>query len=425
MTTNGKIIISGVNVIDGNGGTPLHEATVVLEGNRIAFIGRESDVAESEWETARLIDGGGQYLLPGLQNHHEHLDNRRQSGSFHSRAAMAPARLATRSASNALRSLLEGVTTIRDLGAKGQSNLHIRETINEGILPGPRVFACGEPLAITGGHAWEVCRVANGVPEVRQAVREQVKAGADFIKLMASGGFVTQGSDEPTSAQYSVEEVTAAVEEAKDAGKKTTVHAHSCTAIRRAVEAGVDCIEHGALIDRPTADLMAERGIFLVPTISEIWIQALFGEQIGRPAWLSKVLLDFIPVHSANYRKAVEAGVKQAVGTDVIGDMVEDMRLMAYGGLSNMEVIQAATRNGAELLDRLNDLGTIEAGKLADLILVRENPLEDLRALREIAFTIKDGVVYDPALIASALSLEPDPVLEVPLDTEAVAALSA
>src|SRR5690606_1134310 len=161
-----------------------------------------------------FVAGRGKSVLPGLQSLPAPVDKRRQKGSIQYRAAMDPARLATRSASNALLSLLEGVTTVRDLGAKGKSNIHIRDTIEEGILPGPRVFACGEPLAITGGHAWQICRIADGVPEVRQAVREQIKAGADFVKLMASGGFVTQGTDEPTSAQYSAEEVNAAIQEA-------------------------------------------------------------------------------------------------------------------------------------------------------------------------------------------------------------------
>src|SRR5690606_13736281 len=214
FATNGPIVIDGATIIDGNGGDPRPNGVVVVEGNRIAFVGDAGDMAAEAKERGRVVDGPGKYVLPGVQNHHEHLDNRRQKGSFQYRAAMDPARLATRSASNALLSLLEGVTTVRDLGAKGKSNIHIRDTIEEGILPGPRVFACGEPLAITGGHAWQICRIADGVPEVRQAVREQIKAGADFVKLMASGGFVTQGTDEPTSAQYSAEEVNAAIQEA-------------------------------------------------------------------------------------------------------------------------------------------------------------------------------------------------------------------
>lgn len=414
-------IFKGATVIDGTGAAP-RTADVVVEGERIAFVGSPAEIANAAHEGATVIDLGGKYLTPGLMNHHEHLDNRRQSNTFQFRAGLPPVILALRGVKNALLSLFEGVTTIRDLGGKGATGIDVRNAINEGQFPGPRVFACGQPIAITGGHAWQICRVANGADEVRQAAREQLRAGADFVKLMASGGFVTQGTDLATSPQYSVAEIRAAVEEAHDAEKPTTVHAHPPVAIRRAIEAGIDCIEHAALLDRPTADLMAKSGTFLVPTLSESWIMGYRGTKIGRPQWLIDSCLEHLPQRIACYRNAVEAGVKMAVGTDVIGEMVEEMSLMAAGGLSNMQVLQAATRNGAELVRMADDLGTIEVGKLADMVVVSSDPIADLTAFRQIELTVKGGHVYDLRALVAQLGELAKPALELTADEIALRA---
>lgn len=393
MTTR---IFKGATVIDGTGADPA-VGVVVVEGEKIAFVGRESDVAADVSARAEVFDVAGKYLTPGLMNHHEHLDNRRQRTPFQFRAGLPPVTLALRGIRNAVLSLVEGVTTIRDLGGKGQSGIHLRDAVNDGQFPGPRIFACGSPLAMTAGHAWQICRIADGVGEVRRAAREQLRLGADFVKLMASGGFVTQGSDEPTSPQYSLEELRAAIEEAHDANRLTTVHAHPPVAIRRSIEAGVDCIEHAALLDQPTAELMAAKGVFLVPTISESWIMGYRGKEMGRPQWLIDASKSHLEERLGHYSHAVRAGVKLSVGTDVIGEMVDEMRLMAAGGLSNMQVIQAATRNGAELIGRLDDLGTVETGKLADFIVVDEDPLKDLGAFGDVRYTVKGGAVYEIA----------------------------
>jgi len=409
-----RTIIHNVNVIDGRGGDPARDVTVVIEGSRLRFIGRDGDIAADAKDHAETIDGRGGFLLPGLVNCHEHLDNRRQTGPFQERAALPVSALAIRATHNAILSLCEGVTAIRDLGAKGQTNLQIRDAINSNAVPGPRVFACGMPLAITGGHASPICRVADGVEEVQKAVREQIRAGADFVKLMASGGFVSRGTDRPTSAQYSLDEMRAAFDEARDAGLKTTVHAHPPTAIIRAVTAGVDCIEHAGLLDDEAAGLMASHGTYLVPTLSESWIMATNGTNVGRPQWLVDASREHAEEQHVYFSRAVKAGLKMAVGTDVIGEMVPEMQLMAAGGLSNAQVIVAATRNGAELIGRLGEFGTLEEGKLADMVLVRHNPLEDLAALENIEITIKDGVTYVPAQVRQSLGLASPQLPKVP-----------
>lgn len=403
-------------------GAPPRQADVVVEGERITFVGSPGDIAQEARAQAAVYDLEGKYLTPGLMNHHEHLDNRRQPNTFQFRAGLPPVVLALRGVKNALLSLFEGVTTIRDLGGKGATGIEVRNAIDEGQFPGPRVFACGQPIAMTGGHAWQICRIANGPDEVREAAREQLRAGADFVKLMASGGFVTQGTDLATSPQYSVAEIRAAVEEAHDAEKPTTVHAHPPVAIRRAIEAGIDCIEHAALLDRPTADLMAEKGTFLVPTLSESWIMGYRGKSIGRPQWLIDSCLEHLPHRIECFKNAVAAGVKMAVGTDVIGEMVEELSLMAAGGLSNMEVLQAATRNGAELVRMADDLGTLEVGKLADMVVVSRDPLEDLAAFRQIDLTVKGGHVYDLAAIVEQFGELSKPALELTPDEIALRA---
>lgn len=405
-------ILKGATVIDGTGSAP-RQADVVVEGDRIVFVGSPVEIAGGVLEQATVIDLVGKYLTPGLMNHHEHLDNRRQSNSFQFRAGLPPVVLALRGVKNALLSLFEGVTTIRDLGGKGGTGIDVRNAINEGQFPGPRVFACGQPIAITGGHAWQICRIANGADEVRLAAREQIRAGADFVKLMASGGYVTQGTDLPTSPQYSLAEIRAAVEEAHDAQKPTTVHAHPPVAIRRAIEAGIDCIEHAALLDLPTAELMASSGTFLVPTLSESWIMGYRGDKIGRPQWLIDSCLEHLPHRLDCFSNAVKAGVKMAVGTDVIGEMVEEMSLMAAGGMTNMQVLQAATRNGAELVRMSDDLGTVEVGKLADIVVVGQDPLADLAAFRHVELTMKGGHVYDPRAIVAQIGVLTKPALEL------------
>lgn len=410
-----RTIFQGGTVIDGTG-SPARRADVVVEGERIAFVGSSAEVAHQLRESAEIIDLTGKFVTPGLMNHHEHLDNRRQPNSFQYRAGLPPVVLALRGVKNSMLSLFEGVTTIRDLGGKGGTGLSVRNAINEGQFPGPRVFACGQPIAMTGGHAWQICRIANGVDEVREAAREQVREGADFVKLMASGGFVTQGTDYATSPQYSLSEIRAAVEEAHDAQRRTTVHAHPPVAIRRAIEAGIDCIEHAALLDQPTAELMASKGTYLVPTLSESWIMAYRGREIGRPQWLIDASAEHLPHRLECYSHAVKAGVKMAVGTDVIGEMVEEMLLMEAGGLSRLQVLQAATRNGAELLGLENELGTVEAGKLADLVVVGSDPLHSLEAFRSIDITVKSGHVYDRAALTKQLGELAKPALQLTLD---------
>ena len=394
-------------LIDGTGREPIADAVIVLDGDKIAAVGQEGQVTQSPGEVINLV---GKTVLPGLLNLHEHLELRRGLGAWQEKVAQSDNWAMMRAVRNALLCLQEGVTTVRDLGSRRGLNLALKRGIEEGMIIGPRMVTCGQPLVMTGGHGWEICTEADGPDEARKAARQQLKAGADLIKAMASGGYISYikpGQDQPWSSQLTVEEMRAAFDEAKKAGKKTTVHAHPPAAIRAAIEAGVDCIEHGVLLDKETAELMASKGIFLVPTLAESWEMAEHGLELGRPAWLVEASKAELDSRLERFAYAVDAGVKIAMGTDVAGSPAREIELMAQGGLSPMEAIVAATRNGAELIDMEDQIGTIEAGKLADLIVVDGNPLENLPDLAKVELVFKDGTLYRPEYLTMATGRYP------------------
>jgi len=394
-------------LIDGTGREPITNAVIVLDGEKIAAVGQEGQVTQPPGEVINLA---GKTVLPGLLNLHEHLELRRGLGAWQEKVAQSDNWAMMRAVRNALLCLQEGVTTIRDCGSRRGLNLALKRGIEEGMIIGPRMVTCGQPLVMTGGHGWEICTEADGPDEARKAARQQLKAGADLIKAMASGGYISYikpGQDQPWSSQLTVEEMRAAFDEAKKAGKKTTVHAHPPAAIRAAIEAGVDCIEHGVLLDKETAELMASKGIFLVPTLAESWEMAEHGLELGRPAWLVEASKAELDSRLERFAYAVDAGVKIAMGTDVAGSPAREIELMAQGGLSPMEAIVAATRNGAELIDMEDQIGTIEAGKLADLIVVDGNPLENLPDLAKVELVFKDGTLYRPEYLTMATGRYP------------------
>jgi imidazolonepropionase-like amidohydrolase len=292
------------------------------------------------------------------------------------------------------------------MGFKKGKSLIMRDAVDAGMIIGPRILSCGEAISMTGGHGWELNLEADGPDEVRRAVRQQLKAGADFIKLFASGGYIDRTKDQPWSMQYNEDELRAGFLEAKKAGKKTTVHCHPPVAIQASIRAGVDCIEHGALIDRESAELMAREGVYLVPTVGEGWMMAYRGLEMGRPAWQVEMAREHL-LESRTMELAIEAGIKMAVGTDVISSMMVDMKLMVEGGLSPMEVVVAATRNGAEVCDILDETGTLEKGKSADLIVIDGNPLVDIEALERVVQVVVRGKTYDTAELASATGVHP------------------
>jgi imidazolonepropionase-like amidohydrolase len=385
------IALTNATVFACTGPEPVEAATVIIDRDSIADITVSGTVPAS---ADTVIDCAGKTLMPGLMDAHVHigaidvniLEQHRNYQTSH--AALRMGRILTRT-------LLQGYTTVRDAGG---CDAGFKHAVDQGDVLGPRLLVSNAPLSITGGHAdWrratergnpvECCSqvgmravVADGVEEVRKAVRENIRTGADQIKVMASGGAMSP-ADELDTIQYSIEELRMAVQTAAAAGKYVLAHAYSATAVRNCVAAGVRSIEHGNLIDEPTAQLMAAAGTYLVPTLSTYELLHREGAEYGVPAEnLDKIrMAREFGLQSLEY--AYRAGVNIASGSDLLGPMFEykhrELELKAEV-MTPADVLIATTRTNAELFNVSDRLGTVEAGKLADLIVVDGQPWADI-----------------------------------------------
>jgi imidazolonepropionase-like amidohydrolase len=395
------ILLKNATLIDGTGRSPLSKAVIGLEGQRIKLVGTEAELGSRQADFETVLDLEGKTVIPGLINTHEHLMLKRQYGSYQTRLASTSHTLLLRCVRSALLCLREGVTTIRDVGAIHFANIAVRDAINSGMIVGPRVYTCGTSLAMTGGHGYQNSVEVDGPEEARKAARQQLKAGADLVKVKASGGMVRL--DEVVErAELTVEEMRPAIEEAHRAGKLTTSHAHGDLPVSNSMEAGVDCIEHGMHLHPPVAEIMVRQGVWLVPTLSQSTETFDCGAEWGKPQWLVEASRAGWPRRWEEFLAVVKTGVKLGVGTDGFGLMKREMELLSEAGLGNMGALVAATAGNAELLGRKDELGTVDPGKYADLVVLEGDPLADLKALGRVYLTIKDGVVYDPRQLAMA-----------------------
>jgi len=374
------VTLRGGRIIDGRGGAPIESGAVSFEEGRLTYVGPMDGAPGS----GDVVDVSGKTVLPGLFNSHAHLawdgveDIRVQSEN--DSTPMATFKMAV----NLEKSLQGGVTTTRDLGVH-RLNLEAKKAVERGILPGPRVIASGAAVAMTGGHTWWCCREADGVADVRKAVREQIKSGADVIKVMASSA---------TEPEFSVEELEAMAEEAHRAKVRITAHAFAGPAIHRVVEAGFDSVEHGGPMDDLTIQLMVDKGTFLVTTFSPVTLQALYGLEHGMSeahvARRNREMRD--ERRYASIAKAARAGVRICMGTDAGSPLVphneittELKMLIEYGVCQTpMETIVCATYHAAQLCGVEDQWGTLVAGLQADVIVVDGNPLEDLDCMRQV-----------------------------------------
>jgi imidazolonepropionase-like amidohydrolase len=359
----------------------------------------------------KTIDALGGTVLPGLIDAHDHQTYHNTFGLLQWQWTLPRDQLIIRSCIAAVDALRHGVTTIREMGAAGATNLSIKRAFANGELVGPRIFTCGMPLTITGGYAYWICTEADGQEGIRTAVRQQLKNGVDFIKLMASNEKPLPGRDEQSLAQFTREELQAAVDEAHAAGVKVAVHACGAKAIEQCLDSGVDTIEHGVYLNRDLAQRMKEQGTYYTPTLGIYEFDTdLFWRRGKAKAEFCEILMK---AHREHFGKIRDIGLRWTIGTDAIVPIATEMQLLVDAGLDPMTVIVSATRTNAEMIGRLKDLGTLEVGKLADILIVDGNPLKRMVDLANIRFVIQGGVIYRPDQLLPMLpSMQPPPLGE-------------
>ena len=394
--------------VDTTAGKLLGETSIVVDGKRV----REVKPGRVDIAGATTIDLGNATCLPGLIDGHVHLTGETSPTGYTDQFRWNVADYAIRSTVHAKRTLEAGFTTVRNLGDNDGESIALRNAINAGVVPGPRIFTAGLAIGSTGGHAdgtdgyrkdlagdpGPKVGIINGVDDAWKAVRQHYKDGADLIKIMPSGGVLDESSS-VDNAQMTVDEIKAVVAAAHDYGFTVAAHAHGAEAIRRAVIGGVDSIEHGTFMDDTDMKLMKEHGTWYVPTI-------IAGKYVAEkaavpgyyPAQIAAKALQVGPLIQATAGKAYKAGVKIAFGTDAAvyphGQNAKEFQYMVEAGMPPMFVLQAATTHAAELLKKSKDLGSVEAGKFADVIAVEGNPLEDITRMQHVSFVMKEGVVY-------------------------------
>jgi imidazolonepropionase-like amidohydrolase len=398
------------HLVDVIGGKVLGATTVIIEGKRVREVVTGSGSGAPAGATE--IDLSTQTCLPGLIDSHTHLSDQfgptKYSDEFHWNTAD----YVVRSTVYARRTLLAGFTTVRNLGDSANEVAALRNAINAGVVVGPRIYTAGRPIGSTGGHAdptdgyrdnlagdpGPAEGIINSPDEAVKAVREHYKKGDDVIKIMPSGGVLDQSSS-GENAQMTLEEIKAIVSTAHDYGFTVAAHAHGAEAIRRAVIGGVDSIEHGTLMDEADMKLMKEHGTWYVPTIiagdfvaHKALIPGYYPPQVAAKA------AAIGPLILGTAGRAYKAGVKIAFGTDAgvypHGDNAHEFELMVQAGMPAMFTLQAATTHAAELLKHDKDIGSITAGKFADLVAVPGNPVDDISQMRKVSFVMKEGVVY-------------------------------
>lgn len=399
------VAIRAGKVLDVKTGKYLTDQILWIESGRIKAIGAAADLEKQLPKGIQTIDLSSKTILPGLIDCHTHLTfnpNMAGPAGLH----VSYPREALIGAHNAKVTLEAGFTTVRNLGAHGYSDIALRDAIIAGDVPGPRMLASGPPLSITGGHADENYLapqynffeegVADGVDAVMAKVREDIKYGADVIKFMATGGVMSEG-DNPALEQYSPEEMKAIVETAHGLGRKVAAHAHGELGIKNAVLAGVDSIEHGSYIQDEEIRLMKERGTYLVPTVYlEEWLMENINSIGMTPNMIEKAKI-VLPIARENLSHAFQSGVKVAFGTDAAvyphGLNAHEFGTMVDMGLPPLLAIQAATVNAADLIGWSDRVGTLEAGKYADIIAVDGDPVANVRVLEKVSFVMKGGEV--------------------------------
>ena len=402
-------ILAG-HLFDSTSDSVRDNVVITVEGDRIKSVAANTGQVPGG---ANVIDLSHSTVLPGLIDCHTHLGARADRYNEIYNFKDTPFDSAIAGVVNASKTLQAGFTSVRDVGSLPFLAVDLRNSINEGLIPGPRIVASGPAISITGGHGdlnnfspqtrvtmfpeERDFGIADGVDQIRHVVRAQVKYGVDVIKILATGGVLSKG-DNPGAPQYTLEELKVAAETAHMAGRKIAAHAHGTQGIKNAILAGIDSIEHASLIDDEGIRLAKEHGTYLVMDIynddyilNEAPKVGLPQENIDKEKMVGRLQRE-------NFEKAVKAGAKMAFGTDAgvypHGDNAKQFFYMVKFGMTPAQAIRAATSNAADLIGRSADVGTVEAGKFADIIAVDADPLANVQALEHVAFVMKGGIVY-------------------------------
>jgi imidazolonepropionase-like amidohydrolase len=401
-----RTLLRAGHVIDVHTGKESADQTIIVTGGRITSIAATASTPAQPGD--QEIDLRALTVLPGMIDAHTHLTMNTDFDPY-VELTTTPMKEALNGVINAKTTLMAGFTTVRNVGASGYSDVMLRDEINAGHFPGPHMLVSGPALGITGGHCDENLLpfeyhitsdgVADGIPAVQQKVRQNIKYGADLIKICATGGVLSKG-DDPQASQYTLEEMKAIVADAHRLGRKVAAHAHGAQGILWASEAGVDSIEHGSYIDDAAIAEMKKDGTYLVPTLYlEDWMI-----QYGHlPPFYQQKMKDTILVAKKNIKHAVDSGVKVALGTDAA---VYPHGLNAHEfdvyvnqiGMTPLAALQSGTINAADLLGWSDKTGALDPGKWADIIAVNGDPLKDITVLQHVPFVMKSGVVYKSEL---------------------------
>jgi len=386
------LVLTGATLIDGTGAAPVSGRAVVVRDGRIHAVVAERDAPSGQ--TVRL---DGLTLLPGLINCHVHLCFGGEADPGTAMVKEAFAATVIKATMRARQTIEAGVTTVRDLGGRDYAELSVRDAVRSGTIPGPRVLCAGKGICITGGHGWQLIgREADGPDEVRKAVREQLRAGADVIKIFATGGVMTPGVD-PNSAQLTLDEVAAAIEEARKAGRRTAAHAQGSDGIANCLQGGITTIEHGIFLTEALCRRMARDGVALVPTLIAPHAIVEGGVAAGIPEFAVRKSLAVRERHSESFQMALRLGVPIAAGTDAgtplnpHGSLVPELELMVKGGLAPLAAIVSATATAARVLGLEAETGRIAPGLAADLLAVAGNPAERIQALDDVRLVLAAG----------------------------------
>jgi imidazolonepropionase-like amidohydrolase len=387
MTT----VLRGASLIDGTGRDPRPGTTLVIDGRRLVSVGSGPPPSG-----ATVIDVGGRTVIPGLFNCHVHLQMNGGPAPLAELAEEPSGVTMLLAAGRAAAMLRAGITTVRDCGAKDWQVIHLRQAVERGIVAGPRIVACGRALCKAGGHAAVLGEPVVAVADVAAAVQRQLDAGADFVKAFGTGGFGKDG-EQLGHSELTCDQLRAAAETAHAAGRRLTVHAYGTQGIRDAIAAGADSIEHATFVDDEVLELLRARGVYIVPTLTNTYRVATYGASGGVATYIVASAAAAWPAMRTNAGRAWRAGVKIAFGSDAGAwinphtDVVTELRLRVEIGASPLAAITMATRTSAECLGLADEIGTLEPGKLADLVVLDADPLADVAAVGQVHAVFKEG----------------------------------